>query len=302
MNLLALDSSKFEKLCQALLLDEYPRFQSYSPPDWGMDGYESDSGTIFQAYFPERSPRKDKIHDDLMKARQHGQHFQHWVLLLPKNPSAALCHWLETEEKLLCRFTIDVWGHTKIMALLRKHKNIREEFFPTEERHRIPKGKKPQPGDAEPGGEISADAAAELQQLIIKIAEEEARRKKRRPDKRDYAREYGEFNAHFNLSAYDRLPVAKLAEARVYFERKLYGRRRADTAAIERHRYVSGIKAIQAKLKISDARYREMLVDLTGKTSTTSMELEELVRVLAHFRQLDGITQVQSINSPPGTR
>ena len=303
MNFVALASAKkFEELCQALLQEEYPRFQPFSAPDWGMDGYDSDSKTIFQAYFPERSPRKDKIHNDLAQAKEHGERCCHWVLLLPKNPSAALLHWLETEEKPCCQFTIEVWGHTKISALLQKRPSVREEFFPTEwrkELRRVAKGQKPRLGDAEPGSEIPAEASAELSQLIKSMAEETAARKRRSPRNSDYAREYGEFNAHFQLSAYDRLPSAKLPEARVYLERKLYGRRRADTVRTERHRYISGIKAIQAKLEIDNEKYRRILIGLTGKSSTTTMEVGELSRVFRHFKQMQGLAQLEtSVDQP----
>ena len=238
MNLMALGSEKkFEELCQALLQEEYQRFQAFSPPDLGMDGYDSESKTIFQAYFPERSPRRDKIQNDLAKARKHEGYCCRWILLLPKNPSAALARWLDSEERPRCQFTIEVWGLTRISALLQKHVHVREQFFPAQRsRGKAPKSR---PGDALPGREVTAEIAAELSQLITDIAEEAAARKKRRARHNDYAKEYGEFNAHFQLSAYDRLPSDKTAEARIYLERKRHGRRQADT--VQRVGYVRSV-------------------------------------------------------------
>jgi hypothetical protein len=294
MDLIALgNEKKFEELCQALLQEEYPRFPAFSPPDLGMDGYDSDSKTIFQAYFPERSPRRDKIQNDLAKARKHEGYCCHWILLLPKNPSAALARWLESEERPRCQFTIEVWGLTRISTLLQKHVHVREQFFPVQRpRNKAPKSR---PGDALPGREVTAEVAAELSQLITDIAEEAAARKKRRARQNDYAKEYGEFNAHFQLSAYDRLPFEKTAEARIYLERKRYGRRQGETVAGERLRAISGIKAIQSKLRISEQRYRKVLIDLTGKSSTTAMDLQELSRVFKHFRQMQGIAEVADV-------
>ncbi len=73
VNLMLLDEKGFEEMCQALLGEEYPRFQAFSAPDLGMDGYDSDSRTVFQAYFPEREPRKDKILTDIEKAKAQGR-------------------------------------------------------------------------------------------------------------------------------------------------------------------------------------------------------------------------------------
>src|SRR5437899_13056499 len=42
INLMALSEKRFEELCQSLLLEEYgSSFQAFSPPDQGMDGYDS---------------------------------------------------------------------------------------------------------------------------------------------------------------------------------------------------------------------------------------------------------------------
>ena len=163
MNLLLLESERrFEEFCQALLREEFPRFQAFSPPDAGMDGYESDLQTIFQAYFPEGAPRRDKIRADLEKARQHRERCKRWVLLLPKNPTLALLRWLEKNEQPSCAFKIEVWGKTEISARLRKHPDVKEQFFPSEwrkELRRIAKGKGPCEGDAAPGVRPAQPAA-----------------------------------------------------------------------------------------------------------------------------------------------
>lgn len=291
INLIHLETAaRFECLCQALLAEEFPRFQPFSQPDLGMDGYDSTSETVFQVYFPEKAPRRDKIAADLAKARIQGWPCKRWVLLLPKNPTPILLSWLAREREAL-PFDIEVWGHTSICKLLRKHPAIQNEFFPTElqrEIGRILKGKKPKPGDAAPGKTVSHEQAAEIKQDIDKIVEEEARRKKRAPKSADYAREFGEFNAHFVLSSYDRLAASEFFAAREYLERKRYGRRTANTNSQQRNTYIAGIKAIQKDLKIADSAYRTMLLNLAGSSSTTRMELDVLRMVFHHFKQMQG--------------
>jgi hypothetical protein len=297
VNLLALESEKkFEEFCQALLKEEFQRFQAFSAPDLGMDGYDSDSETIFQVYFPEQAPRRDKICSDLDKAKGNSWACKRWVLLLPKNPTPQFLQWFYRDQQPSFPFKLEVWGKTEILALLLKHLGVKEAYFPSElreELRRLGKGKRPGTGDANPGEEISPEEAAALHQLITELVEEEATRKRRKPRPADFGREYGEFNAYFHLSSYDRLPSSGFLEARRYLEKKQYGRRRSDRQEVERHRYISGIKAIQSKLKIRDQQYRGILLEITGKSSTTQMDIEELDRVFKRFRYLQGLAETR---------
>jgi hypothetical protein len=297
MNLLALESEKrFEEFCQALLKEECPRFQAFSAPDMGMDGYDSDSETIFQAYFPEQAPRRDKICNDLEKAKGNSWACRRWVLLLPKNPTPHFLQWFYRDQQSFFPFKLEVWGKTEILALLQKHPAVKEAYFPSElrqELQRLAKGKRPSAGDVNPGQELSPEQAAALRQQITDLVEEEATRKRRKPRPVDFGREYGEFNAHFHLSSYDKLPSAKFLEARRYLEKNHYGRRRSDRQEMERHRYISGIKAIQNKLKMGDKQYRNILVEITGKSSTTEMGIDELAQVFKRFKNLQGLAEAR---------
>jgi len=128
-NLTSLDRETFEQLCQALLKEEYPKLQPFSAPDKGMDAYDPDSHTIFQFYFPERHPRKDKVLADLKKAAKEPRPRERWVLLLPKDPTPSFMDWI---ENLHYPFEIAVWGNTEIERLLRKHPTVRKNSFPTD--------------------------------------------------------------------------------------------------------------------------------------------------------------------------
>lgn len=298
--LITLDPQKFEQLCQALLHAEYPGFVALSAPDSGADGVDDDSSTVFQVYFPERNPRRDKIAGDLAKARAQKCPRKHFVFLLPKNPTPALLDFLKKKQQALS-FTIDVWGQTHIEALLRKHQRIRDDYFPSELGRvvkRLARGKRPASGDAPPGAELNPEEAAEIRQLIIELAEEEATRKKRRAKKHDYRGEFGEFNSHFKLSVYGRLPRTEVPAARQYLEQKRYGRRGNENASATRHRCVAGIKAIQRHLHMPDEAYRRLLVEFGGSSSTTRMDTRALQRVFEHFKHLQGAAAVASSAVP----
>jgi hypothetical protein len=131
-NLLMLNEKSFEELCQALLREEFPRFQAFSASDLGMDGYDSDSDTIFQCYFPEREPRKDKVAADLEKANRQASACKRWILLLPKNPTAPFARWLRTDQQACYPFALEVWGKTEILRILRKHPIVKAQYFPSD--------------------------------------------------------------------------------------------------------------------------------------------------------------------------
>lgn len=297
-NLMSLDSEKrFEEFCQALLRDEFPLFQAFSAPDMGMDGYDPDSRTIFQVYFPEREPRKDKVAADLEKARAQPRACEKWILLLPKNPTPHFLQWIEKDQQALSSFAIAVWGKTEIGLLLRKHPDVRRAFFRThadDVLDRLARGDKPSPGDASPGMEISTEDAVALRDAMEKLAEAEAAHKRRKAKGTDYQREFGEFKAHFELSKYDRLPREKFAEARRYLEVKKFARRGAERGEEERYHCIKGVKAIQKKLGISDSEYKRTLLDLAGKDSMAKMDNEELRRVFRHFQKLQGLASADS--------
>jgi len=85
---------RFENFCKALMTEYCGRFQAFSAPDSGVDGYDEDTGTVFQFYFPERAPRKDKIVRDIQKILSSQSRPNAWVLLIPKDPSPVQRSWV----------------------------------------------------------------------------------------------------------------------------------------------------------------------------------------------------------------
>jgi hypothetical protein len=288
---------RFENFCKALLTEYCARFQAFSAPDSGVDGYDEDTGTVFQFYFPERAPRKDKIVRDIQKILSSQSRPKAWVLLIPKDPSPVQKSWVETGLKdSLIRG--DIWGAAKIDQLLRAYPRVREEFFPTEirrELRRLAKGKKPCPGDADGLQAISSDEAEELRQLLTGLVEESTARKGRKPAPADYSREYGEFKSYFKLSSYDRLNRTEMGTARRYLQQKLLARRNGETARQTRQRYLDGIHAIAKKIHLSKPEYRRELNAITGCTSLNDMNMEQLALVFKEFRRRQGVLEAQSL-------
>ena len=298
VNLLELKTGeRFENFCKALLTEYCARFQPYSAPDSGVDGYDVDTETVFQFYFPERAPRKDKIVRDIQKILSSKSRPKAWVLLIPKDPSPAQKSWVETGLKdSLIRG--DIWGAAKIGQILRAYPRVREEFFPTEirrELRRLAKGEKPRPGDADGLQAISSDESEELRQLMAGLAEESAARKRRKPVSADYSRERGEFKSYFKLSSYDRLNKAEMGAARRYLQQKLLARRNGETTSQTRQRYLDGIHAIASKLHLSKPEYRGELNAITGCTSLSDMDMDQLALVFKEFRKKQSVLEAQSL-------
>lgn len=298
MNILELRTgARFEEFCKALLHEEFPRFQAFSAPDAAVDGYEADSETAFQFNFPEGSPRKDKFVNDTRKVLISCQLPKKLVFITPKDPTRTQKTWVEQEVRE-STVEAEIWGQTKLGSLLRKHPAVRSEFFPTEiskVMRRLAKGEKPRSGDAEDGQEISAEEGEEIQQLIMKLAEATALRRRRKPISADYSREQIEFKNHFNVSKYTKLKKEEMGNARRYFEQKLYARRAGESIEQKRRRYIGGIKAIAKTLDLSGPRYQEELRLLTGLSSLTEMDMKQLKKVFEEFRRRQGFADAQTL-------
>lgn len=280
---------RFEQFCKDLLAAEIPDFRTFSGADEGMDGYHPASQTIFQSYFPERSPDKRKVKQDLDKAARCKWPCRSWVLLLPKDPPLKFTRWLLEDQQNLYDFKIVPWGRTAILKVLRKHPSVKESYFPSEVQRalrKLARGKRPRPADASPGLEVTTEQREELREWIDALAEQEAKKKRREPNKYHYANEYGEFNAKFEISEFGKLPAAKFGDAMRYLQDKFYTRRGRETKRERSHRDRDGIHGIKAKLRMNDIVYKQHLVRLTGKDSTKEMSSAELASVFRAFKRM----------------
>ena len=181
---------------------------------------------------------------------------------------------------------------------------MQEQFFPTEVQkivRKLAKGKKPCVGDSEAWLAVSAEDAEELRRSILYLAEASAQRKLLKRAINHYSREFGEFNAHFSLSSYDKLPKAKMGDARRYLEQKLHARRSGETQQQKRKRYRGGIRAISTKLGLSDSTYRQVLRSVTGFSSLTDLSLAQLEQAFREFRKMQDAHDSDTLNeTKPG--
>jgi len=299
--------TEFQQICERLLARRFSDFHPVSQAggDGGIDGFATWGDQFFQFTHTQRNVPLQKVRSDLEKVRQF-QGVKRWYFICSQSLSIATWRFVEA-QRAVCPFEIVVWDGAVLKELISKHADLVDEFFPEyakkayEGTRTIRKDltrlgnvltrvreKPPKAGDAMPGGEVSAEEAVELRQMMAKTAEEQAARKKRKPTGRDYGGQFGEFNSHYDLSAYDRLPREKFADARRYIEKKLYAGRNAETRTLQRSRFIKGTKAIQRKLAIPDSQYRQILLGLTGKDSLAAMDNSELSRVFKHFQGLQG--------------
>ncbi|MCH7986583.1 MAG: hypothetical protein IH847_08365 [Acidobacteria bacterium] len=287
---------RFEEFCKDLLAAEFSRFYSFSGTDEGIDGYDSNSQTIFQFYFPEGAPRKEKVRRDLEKASRHP--CKTWILLLPKDSPIKFTRWLLEEQQELYSFKIErPWGRTPILKLLRKHPGVKESYFPSEVKQalrKLAKGKRPRSGDAAPGLEVTSEQREELREWIKALAEQEAKKKRRKLRDEYYRREYNEFNAKFELSEFSKLPGSKFGEARKHLEEKFYARRGRETKRERSQRRRDGIHAIKTKLRMTNTEYKQHLLLITGKDSTKEMSLQEMEKVFREFRRMQQEAEAQT--------
>lgn len=118
---------RFHELCRDLLTEEFPRLQTYegSGGDEGIDGYDCDSGTVFQFHMPKLSIRKDKLVKYLESARKHPM--RRWALVTTKDLTVSVSRWLEG-AKPNYNFKIEVWGPARVNALLNKHPKVAERY------------------------------------------------------------------------------------------------------------------------------------------------------------------------------
>jgi hypothetical protein len=119
---------RFHELCRDLLSAEYPRFQSFdgSGGDEGMDGYEPESGTLFQFHYPKRGLRRDKLAKYLEQAKRH--RIRRWVLVTSQDLTVRLSRWLDS-MKPECNFEIEVWGPATVYRLIEKNRAIATMYF-----------------------------------------------------------------------------------------------------------------------------------------------------------------------------
>lgn len=134
-------AQEFARIIAHLLISDSNRegyqFLTYSDAagDYkGVDGIISKGLTkigVQYKFFPApfSSDHKAKIKASLKKAIADFWDMEEWVLIIPEDPNRHDLAWLESISTEL-NMQVTLWGHTRIINLMLKDKEIRDEYYP----------------------------------------------------------------------------------------------------------------------------------------------------------------------------
>src|SRR3989339_388324 len=298
INLQTLTDETFAALCHALLSAVHGT--CYKPVageggDSGIDGFIEGYSVIYQFKYYKTRPRPASFLKDIDKVA-HLPGLKQWILLIPDDPTPKL-YQLIANEKAIRSFGIDVLGKTRILSLLDKHKDIRERFFPqiakettvkkvlhlneyyaqrhekmlNEMKEEI-KSKKP----------IKVSAERPLNSLtpehIRDILDEIKRIEKGSNGKYSYSVVLKQLKNKYNVSNWQFIKDHKYGEIMTWLGRYYHGVKESSTSPLQARKTLQGvIKSQQKRLGLNDREYRNILFKIAGKTSTTQMDIDELV-------------------------
>lgn len=295
-----------QEICERLLARMFPDFHPVNQAggDRGIDGFASWGDVHFQFTHPRGNVALRKFREDLEKAKQF-RGLRKWYFLCSVSLSADTWAYLES-QRLVCPFDIVVWEGAKLKEHLSRYPELVDEFFTHFAKKayegtvsvegkldRMQKNiirvrtKPPRAGDAPEGQEIDAEQRQDIHDLIIPMAEEEAHRRHRKQELGVFiSKEWAEFNKHFGLSAYDRLPKGKFGEAVAYLREKLHTRRNNEPKYMASERERKGIYGMAKAFGWTDEQRRDFYRGQTGKDHLADMSRKETHIVFQAMRRL----------------
>lgn len=310
INLQTLTDKTFADLCHALLSAVHGacyKAVAGEGGDSGIDGFIEGYSIIYQFKYYKARPRPVTFLKDIDKVAQL-QELKQWILLIPDDPTPKL-YQLIAKEKAIRSFGIDVFGKTWILSLLDKHKDIRERFFPqiakettvrrvihlTEcnaQRHEKMlneikeeiKSKKPIKVSAErPLNSLTAEHIRDILDEIKRI-------EKVSNKKYSYSVVLKQLKNKYNVSNWHFIKDHNYGEIMTWLGRYYHGVKESYTSPLQERKNLQGVvKSQQKRLGLNDREYRNILFKIAGKTSTTQMDIDELVRVKDEFNILLGL-------------
>ncbi|MGH9430528.1 MAG: restriction endonuclease [Terriglobia bacterium] len=305
--------TEFQQICERLLARMFPEFHPVNQAggDAGVDGFASWGDQFFQFTHTQANIPIRKVREDLEKVRQV-QGLKKWYFLCSQALSIGTWRYIEA-QKAVCPFEIVIWDGAVLKELLSQHPDMVDEFFPEyakkayvgtetirEDISRLKKvvtrarKKPPKPGDSSEGLEIDENEKQDIRDLIMQLSEEEAQR--RHLPRKDSARfirgEWGEFNRHFELSAYDRLAKARFEESINYLRQKLFAKRNNEPRYLTVGRERNGIHAIANSLGWTEEQRHAFYRKHTNKDSLTQMSRQEIHKVFQELRHIQDGTAV----------
>ncbi|HHT9105783.1 MAG TPA: hypothetical protein ACFYD7_07925 [Candidatus Wujingus californicus] len=309
INLQMLTDEKFAALCHALLSEEHGI--SYKPVageggDSGIDGFVNDYEVVYQFKFFRSRPRPASFVKDINKIA-HLSNLKRWVLLIPEDPTQKLYQLIE-KEKASRPFAVNVLGKTWLLSKLDKFKHIKERFFSeiakevsvqkvislseqkaqkhekmlTEIKNEII-SKKP--------NKIIVERPADIlsQEHVRDVLDEIKRIGKVSNGKYSYAAILRQLKNKYRVSNWHLIKDCNYGEIMTWLNSYYHGVKELYPSPSQIRKRLQGvIKSQQKMLGLSDRKYRESLFQITGKTSSTIMEICELERVKDEFNILLG--------------
>jgi len=309
IDLQTLTNDAFAGLCHALLLQEHGTI--YQPVageggDSGIDGFIDDFSIVYQIKFFKARPRPSTFLRDIDKvANLPG--LKCWVLLIPHNPTKRL-YQLVAKERTQRPFDVEVLGKTWIISKLDQYKDIRERFFPEiaketsvqkllaqserkaqkheellKEIKKEIKSKKPSRLSLErPLDSLSPEHQRDISDEVERIV-------RATKGKYTHAKIYAQLKNKFNVKHWHLIKDVRYGEVMAWLNRYYHGVQESPISPSRLRKTLQGvIKAQQKMLGLSDGEYRELLLQIIGKTSTTQMDITELERVKYRFNILLG--------------
>jgi len=297
--------TEFQQLCERLLARRFPEFHPVNQAggDAGVDAFARWGDQCFQFTHTRANVPIRKVRADFEKVRQF-EGLKKWYFLCSQALSINTWRYIEA-QKADCHFEIVIWDGAVLKELVSQHPDLVDEFFPeyakkayegTQTIREDIKGlktavtrarkKPPKPGDAPEGFEIDESEKQDIHDLIMQMAEEEARRRHKK-DAGPYIRgEWTLFNRHYDLSSYDHLPKAKFEDAIAFLKRTLFSKRNNEPKYLTIERYRKGIYGIANSLGWTEERRRNLYYDITGKRRLGQMSRQEIHKVYEAMRRL----------------
>ena len=301
--------TEFQQLCERLLARMFPQFHPVSQAggDAGVDAFAMSGDQYFQFTHTHGNVPIRKVRTDLEKVRQF-QGLKKWYFLCSQALSINTWRYIEA-QKAACSFEIVIWDGAVLKELLSQHPDLVDEFFPEyamkayegtqnirkdisglkEAITRVRK-KPPKPGDAPDGLEMDANEKQDIYDLVMQLAEEEARRRHRKDPGPYIAGEWRQFNKRYDLSSYDRLPKDKFEDAIGRLRQILFARRNNEPKYLTVERFRKGIYGIANALRWSEEQRRGFYYNLTGKDHLGQMSRQEIQKVYQAMRRLQDST------------
>ncbi len=310
INLQTLTDDKFAAVCHAILFEEHGI--SYKPlagegGDSGIDGFVDNYEIVYQFKFFKARPRPVAFLNDIDKVA-HLPNLKQWVLLIPEEPTQRL-YQLIAKEKAARSFGVDVLGKTWILSKLDKYKHIKERFFPEVAKETtVQKVIQLNEFRANKHEELLKEIKKEVKRKIpyrisaerplgsltpehIRLIKDEIKRiKKATNGSESFGKICSTLKNKYRVDNWLWIQDIFYADI-INWLRKYYHvtKKKYKSPGDIRHQLIGIIKSQQKTLNLNDKKYRDLLVRLTGKNSSTRMEICELERVRDYLNILLGL-------------